>query len=313
MDKLLDKLLKTLSLSGSEEFIMKLIRENLPEGILNINEDKMGNLIVKVGQGSKNVMICTHVDEKGFIVSYIEKDGKARVEKIGDFKNESVQNSIISFNNGIKGKLINNGTNELIIDFGMSSRDEVLNTGIREGYVGGLISNIIDLKTKILSSNISDKVGIFILIKIIEQLKEVNGEIYFVFSTQGQLGGRGARAAAYNINPDYCIVVNSIDSGDGDKNISIDGGPVLKIMDRTLIGNNKIINLIESIGEKNHIDIQRTLNLNTSLGSFIHKERGGIPTVEICVPCRYKGSSIELVSIEDITNTEKLIKEIIEY
>ncbi|MDF2804057.1 MAG: putative hydrolase [Anaerocolumna sp.] len=308
MDKLLNELLETLSLSGSEEYIIKLIRKNLPESVVNINEDKMGNLIVKLGQGSKKIMICTHVDEKGFIVSYIEKDGKVRVEKIGDYNNESVQNSIVSFNNGIKGKLINS-SNELIVDLGMSSRDEVLNSGIREGYVAGIVGDSIDLKTKILSSNISDKAGIYILIKIIEQVKELNGEVSFVFSTQGQLGGRGARAAAYSIDPDYCIVVNSIDSED--KGISIDGGPVLKIMDKTLIGNNKIISLVESIAEKNSINIQRTLNLRTSLGSFVHKERSGIPTVEVSVPCRYKGSSIELVSIEDISNTEKLIKDII--
>lgn len=309
MDKLLNELLDTLSLSGSEEYIIKLIRKNLPESVVHINEDKMGNLIVKVGQGNKKIMICTHTDEKGLIVSYIEKDGKVRVEKIGDFNNESVQNSIVSFNNGVKGKLISSN-NELIIDLGMSSRDEVLSSGIREGYVAGIIGGIVDLKTKILSSSISDKVGIYILVKIIEQVKELHGEINFVFSTQGQLGGRGARAAAYNIDPDYCIVVNAINSNE--KEISIDEGPVLKIMDKTLIGNSKIISLIESVAEKNNINVQRTLNMGSSLGSFIHKERSGIPTVEIGVPCRYKGSSIELVSIEDISNTKKLIKNIIE-
>lgn len=309
MDKLLNELLNTLSLSGSEEYIIKLIRKNIPESVVNINEDKMGNLIVKVGQGEKKIMICTHTDEKGLIVSYIEKDGKARAEKIGDFSSESVQNSIVLFNNGVKGKLISNN-NELIIDLGMNSRDEVLRSGIREGYVAGIIGNTVDLKTKIFSCNISDKVGIYILIKIIEQIKELDGEINFVFSTQGQLGGRGARAAAYSIDPDYCIVINAINSDD--KGISLDGGPVLKIMDKTLIGNNKVISSIESVAEKNHINIQRTLNMGSSLGSFIHKERAGIPTVEIGVPCRYKGSSVELVSIEDISNTEKLIQNIIE-
>ncbi|QAT38846.1 M42 family peptidase [Clostridium sp. JN-9] len=309
MDKLFNELLDTLSLSGSEEYIIKLIKKNLPENVVNINEDKMGNLIVKVGQGDKKIMICTHTDEKGLIASYIEKDGKVRVEKIGDFNNESVQNSIVSFNNGIKGKLISSN-NELLIDLGMNSRDEVLKSGIREGYVAGITGSIVDLKTKILGSNISDKAGIYILLKTIEQVKELHREINFVFSTQGQLGGRGARAAAYSIDPDYCIVVNAINSND--KGISIDKGPVLKIMDKTLIGNNKIISLIESAAEKNNINIQRTSNRDSSLGSFVHKERSGIPTAEIDVPCRYKGSSIELVSIEDINNTEKLIKDIIE-
>ena len=214
MDNLLSKLLETYSLSGSEVLITKLIRENLPKNLLDVMEDKMGNLIVKIGEGNRKVMICTHMDEKGLIISYINKDGKIRVEKIGDYKNESVQNSIVLFKNGIKGKLIN-ANNELIIDSGMNSREEVLNSGIREGDMAAIVNDTMELKLKILSSNISDKVGIYTLINIIEQLKEVNEEVYFVFSTEGQLGGRGARAAAYSINPDYCIVVNSINSTDG--------------------------------------------------------------------------------------------------
>lgn len=314
MDKLLGKLIDSFSVSGSEEEVKKVIKEELEAAQSDVIEDKMGNLIASAGEGDKKIMICAHMDSIGFIVSYIEDNGLIRVEKIGCFENEYAINSFVRFKNGAIGRLCNSGK-QLFIDIGLDNKVKSSDK-VKVGDTACLVGPYIKVgKRNVISPMLDNKVGCYILIKLIRDSIDIkNKKVYFVFSTEEELCGRGARAAAYSINPDYCIVlgVEKAKDMEGSKgNVELGKGPVLKIMDKSLIMHRDIKKMLEESAQKAGISIQYSISSETSEGGLLHKERAGIKTGELDIPCRYKHSCSEMVCIDDVESTLKLLKQII--
>lgn len=312
MDKVLNRLINTYGVSGSEEFVRNIIREELKECGGTLKEDRMGNLIVKLGQGKEKMMFCAHMDQIGIVASFIEDNGFIRVGAIGDFKTEDVIHTYVRFKNGTLGKLASN-KDELFVDIGIKGRENVINH-VKEGDTACFVNPLVEIgEDIIIAPNLDNRIGCFILISVIKEIakmENIDKELYFVFSSQEELGSRGSRAAAYNINPDYCIVVDVENAGDiigGEGSIKLQRGPVIKVMDKTLIINHVIKDMLLNAAKKSGVDIQYAITSGNSDGSTIHKERGGIRTGEISIPCRYKHSISEMVSLKDVEDTIKLL------
>lgn len=312
MDKLLSKLINTYGVSGSEEFVKNVIAEELKDCGCSIKEDRMGNLIVKLGQGKEKMMFCAHMDQIGIIASFIEDNGFVRVGAIGDFKTEDVVHNYVRFKNGTVGKLAAN-KDELFVDIGIKGRQNVLEH-VKEGDTACFVNPFVEIgKDIIIGPNLDNRIGCFTLIRVIKEIaktEKLDKELYFVFSSQEELGGRGSRAAAYTINPDYCIVVDVESAGDiigGEGSIKLEEGPVIKVMDKTLIINHVIKDMLQNAAKKSEVGIQYAITSGNSDGSTIHKERGGIRTGEVSIPCRYKHSTSEMISMKDVEATIKLL------
>lgn len=312
MDKLLSNLINAFGVSSNEENVRKIIKEELKDIQCIINEDKLGNLIVKLGEGNEKMMFCAHMDSIGFIVSFIEESGLIRAEKIGDFSSSDVIHNPVRFENGTIGKLYLS-KEQLFIDIGIKGRDNVLKL-IREGDTACLMGPCLKVaEENIMSPNLDNRIGCYILLRLIKELKNINKEVYFVFSTQNELGGRGARAAAHTISPDYCVVVDLEESGDTiekKNNIKLGKGPVIKVMDKTLIMHEDIKKMLEESAQKLELKVQYIVSSSKSDGGTIHKEVQGIKTGELSIPCRYKHCSSEMVNTKDIEDSIKLLKEL---
>lgn len=314
MDSTLSRLLLSFGVSGHETNVRETIINELKGINCKIKEDKMGNLIVKIGEGAEKFMFCAHMDEIGLIASYIEDNGFIRVGNIGDFNANDVVHNFIKFENGVIGKIAatkdNPEIDDLFIDIGVKNREEALNK-VQEGDVAAFLKNTIEIDNNIIGCGLDDRVGCYILIRLIKEIKETDKELYFVFSSQAELGGRGARAASFEIEPDYSIVVDLEESSDiigGKGNIKIGEGPVLTVMDRSLIMHHEIKEKLENAAKNNNISIQYTASKRFTDGGTIHKEKCGVKTGVVSIPCRYNHSVSEMVSIEDIENTIKLLK-----
>lgn len=312
MDKLLSNLINAFGVSGNEENVRKIIKEELKDIQCIINEDKLGNLIIKLGEGHEKMMFCAHMDSIGFIVSFIEESGLIRVEKIGDFSSSDVIHNPIRFENGTIGKLYLS-REQLFIDIGIKGRDNVLKL-IKEGDTACLMGSCLKVaEENIMSPNLDNRIGCYILLRLIKELKNTNKELYFVFSTQNELGGRGARAASHTISPDYCVVVDLEESGDTiekKNNIKLGKGPIIKVMDKTLIMHEDIKKMLEESAQKLELKVQYIVSNSKSDGGTIHKEGLGIKTGELSIPCRYKHCSSEMINIRDIEDSIKLLKEL---
>jgi endoglucanase len=317
MDNMLSRLLSSFGVSGHEDEVRKAIIDELKDVKCEIKEDKMGNLIIKLGEGSEKLMLCAHMDEIGLIATFVEDNGFIRVGSIGDFNIADVVHNLITFENGTLGKVAAAKTNaeigDLFIDIGVSTREEALKK-VREGEVACFLGDALELGNNIISPGLDNRVGCYILLKLIKELKETNKELYFVFSSQAELGGRGARAASFAIEPDYCIVVDLEEAGDsigGKGNIKLGGGPVLTVMDRSLIMHHEIKESLEGAAKENNIEVQYASVNRISDGGAIHKEKSGVKAGVVSVPCRYNHSISEMVCISDIEKTVELLKNLL--
>lgn len=318
MENLFDKLVSTFSVTSCEKEVRDIIKSELKDLDCEIKEDKLGNLIVKIGQGPKKIMVSTHMDSVGFMTTFIEDNGFVRVGAIGDCDYKNSIGKIIKFQTGAKGRLCqekeNPDENDLYVDMFTSNREETLEK-IKEGNVAGFTGHVLEENNKVISPNLH-KASCYVLCEAIKSVKNFNNEYYFVFSTQGELKGRGARAAAFDIKPDYCIVLDTINAGDAkgegqDGRIKLSNGPVISIMDAGMIIDEDLKKLLDEKAQKANINIQYSITRNHNESSNIHREVGGIRTASVEIPCRYKYSSLEVMDINDIKNTIKLISEVI--
>ena len=84
--ELLKRLSEAVGVPGHEEKIRALAKEELAGLVDELRTDVLGNLIgLKRGKGEKRVMLAAHMDEIGFLVKHIEKEGFLRIEPLGGF------------------------------------------------------------------------------------------------------------------------------------------------------------------------------------------------------------------------------------
>lgn len=318
MDKLLEKLVGAFKVSSHEKEVRTIIKEELKDIKGEIIEDKLGNLIVKVGSGKDKIMISTAMDETGLIVTFIDEDGFVRVDAIGDINPETIINKKVVLNNGTFGIVCSTkekpAMGDLFIDFGVDSREEALKV-VNEGDPIKIQGEVFELcKDKIAGSGLSNISLVYTLINLLKENMEFNKEVSFVFSSQGKLEGRGGRAAAYEVKPDYTIVLSTEESGDyidGSSKLELGKGPVLVIKDKNLILSHELEEIVEKASKKSKIDIQRVVSKDGTEGGPIHKELGGIRTGVLSLPIRYKNSFLEVVSKSDIESMKSLLQNII--
>ena len=318
MDIMLQKLVSAFGVSGHEEEVRQVIREELKDIDCDIKEDRMGNLIVKIGQGAEKIMFCAHMDEIGLISTYIEEKGFVRVSNVGEIRASEIIHNFVVFQNGAMGKVCATKSTpkieDLFIDLGVSSREEAIKK-VKEGETACLLCDGIEVEDKIMSPSLDNRIGCYILLKMIKEIKEASSELYFVFSTQGEIGGRGARAAAYIIEPNYCIVIDTQEAGDyigGEGNLELGKGPIIKIKDTNLIMHHEIKEMLDVSAQRAEVKVQYGVSKDSTEGGNIHKERGGIRTGVVSIPCRYNHSISEMVSMKDVEETIKLLKEVIQ-
>ena len=145
------------------------------------------------------------------------------------------------------------------------------------------------------------------LIEAMKNLKSSPNDLYFTFTTQEEVGLRGARSAAFDIEPDYAIAVDVTDTGDTPKapvmDVKIGGGAAVKIMDRSILCDvyvrEKLINAAKS--EKIPYQLEIMADGGTDAGA-IHLTRSGVKTGGISLPVRYVHSPSEMASENDLKN-----------
>lgn len=325
MIELVKKLTGAFGPSGNEEAVAQLIREEIEQYVDEIRTDALGNLIgIKRGSGKK-VMLAAHMDQIGFMVTYIDEKGFLRFTNIGGI---SVANSIhrrVVFKNGMRG-VIGYETeiqdwkdiklNRMYIDIGASSREEA------EKYVSIGDVAVYDIETveengKLIGGAMDDRAGCAVLIQTLKTLSKSPHEIYFVFTVQEEVGLRGAKTAAYGLNPDIAIAVDVTLTGDTPKArsmaVELGKGAAIKVIDRSVLCHPKVKNLMIETAEKWDIPYQmEVLEFGGTDAGAIHLTRSGVPSGVLSIPCRYVHSANETIDLGDLNNSVKLLTKILE-
>lgn len=311
MDIMLEKIVKSFRVSGREDQIRNIIREELNGIDCEIKEDCLGNLIVKMGKGEEKIIISANMDVAGFMVTYIEDSGKVRVNAVGEIKANQAVNNLVVFESGIVGRVSSSKNNpeidDLYIDLGLNCKDEVIKN-VKEGHTACLLSSGFEAEDRVVSLGLNNAVGCYTLLKLIKEVKEFNKEVYFVFASQGELGGRGARAAAYEIKPNKAVVLSVQECKD---NVEMGKGPVIRIKDRSLLMCQDIKEMLEKAAEKVDVKVQYGIGTEGTDGGLIHKEVGGISTGVAAIPIKYNHTQSEMVDMKDVNSMIGMIKNIL--
>ncbi|MBM3210873.1 M42 family metallopeptidase [Candidatus Poribacteria bacterium] len=321
---LLEKLCNASGVSGFENEIRQVIKEEVTQYVDEIWTDTMGNLFaMKKGIGPK-VMVAAHIDEVGLFVDFIESSGFVRFQKIGGIDDRVLPARKVLIGEkkkpgviGIKPIHLKGGNNQVVgsddlyIDVGASSKDEAGKSA--------KIGDPVVFSTKLVQSGdilrgkaFDDRAGCGVLIEILK--KSYPFTLCGVFTVQEELGLRGAGIAAYALEPDFGFALEGTTAGDTPtkKDISpstnMGEGPAITIMDRSVISDKNLVNLLVNTATKEGIPYQfkRTITGGTDSGA-IHRTRSGVPSVTVAVPVRYIHSPVGIININDFNNTVELM------
>ncbi|MEE0944516.1 MAG: M42 family metallopeptidase [Clostridia bacterium] len=319
---LLEKLTQSFGPSGRESDITQVIYDAVNGLADEVYTDALGNLIAHKKGDGKKIMLAAHMDEIGVAVTFIDEKGFLRFSNIGGVYVKRLLNRRVRFQNGTIGVIDTEEDNKelkmskMYIDIGAESKEEAekyVNVGDMAVFEG----EYKETNSVVISKALDNRAGCYSLIKVLESVKSDN-DLYFCFTAQEEVGLRGARAAAFSVNPDYALAVDVTDTGDtpncSKMAVELGKGAAVKVMDRSIICNSEVRSTLIELAKKNKIPYQ--LEVMTDGGTdagAIHTSRDGVKAGGVSIPTRYIHSPSEMINRKDLDASIQLIKGFCEY
>ncbi|MDJ0331303.1 M42 family metallopeptidase [Planococcus sp. S3-L1] len=342
MYELLKNLCELVGPSGFEQDVQRFIKEEIQHKVDRLQVDALGNLIATIKATDSqlpSILLAAHADEIGFIVKKIEANGTLRFEQLGGFDNRVLlaQSVTIKGANGyiegvigtlsvhyVKWDNPNRITShrDLYIDVGASTAEEVLEMGIKVGqpisYGSGLKLVGDKKRNRVVGKALDDRAGCAVLIELINKIqankKDKHGDIYCVFTVQEEVGLRGASVLSPNLKPDFALAIDTTPTSDTYDVLMtgtrlLGSGPCIKIADKSLISHPLVTSLLEKVAVEQSIPHQHEIfmGIGTDAGA-IHMTSTGVSSGVVSIPSRYTHTPIEIIDLDDLENTVRLVE-----
>ncbi len=325
MKALIQKFVEATGPSGYENQIRDLVRAEVQEAADEMRVDPMGNLIVRKGQKKPNglrIMMAAHMDEIGIIATHIDEKGFIRFTTIGGVRPYTCVGGRVRFLNGTRGvihteRLDSNDKvptfEQLYIDVGASSPKD---NPVKVGDVACFDRPFMELGDRLVSKAMDDRIGVSVLVEALRGVKSTPHELFFVFSTQEEVGLRGATSAAYGVDPDLGFSVDVTLTGDTPKGVRMEvglgKGPAIKVRDSSLLADPRVVNWMVNAAQRLNMPYQmEILEAGGTDAHAIQLTRMGVPAGCVSIPCRYVHSPSEMVDYNDVQNAVRLIVELV--
>jgi putative aminopeptidase FrvX len=321
---LLKELCETPGAPGREERIREVVIRELKGLCDEVHVDAIGNVIgVKKGSAGGRFMIAGHMDEIGFMVSHIGKNGFLHFVTLGGFdpKTLTAQRVIVHGREDLVGvmgsKPIHIMTDEekkkplkvedFYIDVGLP--EEKVKELVRVGDVVTRERSIIEMGEAINGKSMDDRVGVFVMIEALRQAGSGKMDVYAVASVQEEVGLRGAQVATQNVDPDVGVALdvtlaNDVPFTQPHQYITELGkGTAIKAFDASVIPNHKLVDFMRETCEARNIPWQLEV-----------LPKGGTGSAAGCisVPVRYVHSVIETLHPTDVQASIDLLAALIQ-
>lgn len=311
----LQKLCSCPSISGREDNIRGLLSELVLPYADEVRVDNLGNLIAKkCGEGQGSVMLCAHMDEIGFLVTFIEDSGMVRIAPIGGIDFSASSYTTVISEKGVRGAIVPEGetkpadykADKFYIDIGAKNKKEAerrVSIGdffVCEGGIQRLMGK------RVCGRPLDDRIGCAVLLDVAERLSKetLPTDVYYVFSVQEEVGCRGAMTAAFGISPDYSLCFDVTATGDtlGTTAMAcrIGDGAAVKIKDNSVICSEEVVNSLCELAKKNKIPYQREiLTYGGTDTSSMQMSGTGSLAGALSIPTRYIHSGVEVCDLSD--------------
>jgi len=332
---LLEELSNAFGPSGCEDEVRRILARALYPKVDELKTDALGNLIaVKRGTGPEprlKVMVDAHTDEVGLMITRIEKNGLLGFRAVG-----GIDDRLLLAKGVVIGKTRIPGVipappvhltepeqrkqvikiNQLAIDIGAASEEEA------KGLVKIGDYAAFDTRFEVLTTDglravkgkaLDDRAGCAVAAALADE--EYAVDLYLSFSAQEESGLRGAKVAAFRIEPDLAFALEGTVCDDTPKKQDVSPttelgkGPAITIMDRSFIADGRLLEMLIDTARAQGIPYQfKQPGVGSTDAGAIHVSKRGVPTAAVAVPCRYIHSPVSLLSLNDLEHLVALMK-----
>ena len=328
---ILEELSNAIGVSGEEDEVRRLLIDAICDHVTDLEVDALGN-VTAAQRGSAHpqfsVMIAAHMDEIGMMVTAVEAKGLIQFTNVGGIDARILPGLRVKVGpkrapGVILWKPIHLWRDmktvpmdALRIDVGASDKSAA-EPGDRIAF-DGAYTQLSD--TVVRGKSFDDRVGCSILVDIL-RAGPYPVTVRAAFTSQEEIGLRGATVAAQRLAPDTAIVLEGTyaydvpdpnreaDAGDLPANpgTRFGGGAVITLADRQMITDPRAVAFLRETAEANDIAYQvKTMGGGGTDGGAIHLAQAGIPTMPISAPCRYIHTPTALLNLNDYDSVLRL-------
>lgn len=335
-ERFLKELTETPGVPGYESQVRALMRRYL-EPVATIEQDRIGSIIGKrVGRAeSPRVMLVGHMDEVGFMVRYVTKEGFVKFQPLGGWWDQVLLGQRVTIKTS-KGDVIGLigakpphllpkderekivKKKDMYIDIGATSSEEVAEAGVRVGDPIIPVSDFTVLANSqtYMAKALDNRVGCALAVQTLERLAvdQHPNVVYAVGTVMEEVGLRGAKTTVHVVNPDVALILEVDICGDvpgikeEESAIKLGAGPTMLVYDARMIPNLKLRDLVIATAEELEIPLQfSAIPGGATDGGMIHLHDEGVPTVVIGVPTRHIHSHSAIMHRDDYDRALDLI------
>ena len=332
---LLEELSNAFGPSGYEDEVRRILARALRDKVDDLRADALGNLIAfKQGTGPGprlKVMVDAHTDEVGFMITRIEKNGLLGFRAVGGIDDRMLMaKGVVVGPKRLPGVILAPPIHltkpeqrqqvvkidQLVIDIGADSEDKAKGLVNIGDYVA------FDTRFQVLSTDglrtvkgkaFDDRAGCTVAALLAEE--EYPVDLYLSFSAQEEVGLRGARVAAYRIEPDLAFALEGTVCDDTPKKRDVSPttrlgkGPAITLMDHSFVADRRLVRLLVDTAQAHGIPYQfKQPGVGGTDAGAIHLARAGVPAVAASVPCRYIHAPVSMLSLDDLDHLVSLMK-----
>lgn len=331
--------LKTLSeirgVSGHEADVRRYLTGQLSGQVDEVYSDTMGNLFA-VGRGELPgpvVMLAAHMDEVGFLVTGVDKEGMVHFANVGGIVPAQLPSKVVRIGRtGVPGVFGTKAVHlqeadertrpfdpkKMVIDIGARNREE----GLRLVRPGDQITWDVEFgpfgdglwKGRCLD----DRIGCAVLVEVLRSAR-YRIPVYGVFTVQEEIGLRGAAVAAYRVMPQVGICLEGTVCADlpgvdePGQVTRIGKGPAISFMDSGTIYPPALRRHLVAVAEAEGIPYQwRETTGGGNDAARMSLAGAGAVVCGISVPCRYIHSPVAVCSQDDYRNAVRLVRALLE-
>ncbi len=303
----------------------------------SVQSDAYGNVwatLEGADAEAPSIMLEAHADEIGFMVKYITTDGFLHVDRIGGSDHAIARGKrvvLLGDDRPVKGVVGNTAIHlrpregdekapkleELFIDIGANTKEEVAARGLRVGHPAVYAESVEELTEKrLIGRALDNRLGGFVIAQVMKKLakgKRPASTVHAVNAVQEEIGGNGARMVAYRLEPDLALVLDvthATDSPGIEKSkfgeVKLGGGPSIT---HGSVNHPKMVERLMDVAKTAKIPLQHesSSRFSGTDTDVIFLSKSGIPSALTSIPMRYMHSTIETVDLDDVEHMIKLM------
>ncbi|MEG0297226.1 MAG: M42 family peptidase [Clostridium sp.] len=333
--ELMKELTQIVGVSGREVEVSKALQNHYRKYTDTVIFDNLGSVFAVKKSKKENapkVMVCGHMDEFGYIVKEITKEGLVKIMPLGGQVKQSLLakrvklatadkkeflGTVVSSSKDVNSKVLDG--DKLLVDLGASSKEQVLGLGVNLGdavVVDGTLELLLNGE-RIVSKAWNNRYGCIMGVEVLEALKdeELDFDLYVGATVQEEVGLRGAITATNLIEPDMgivmdCLVANDI-TGEDDGVGKLGEGILINYYDKSMMPNRALLNHLATTCKENDIKHQYYFSMADGDGGWIHKLLKGCPTLTANICGRNLNTNSSIIDANDYLAAKDAIVKVI--